>query len=113
MGYIWKKRTKLHVFSGMDLYNHSNKKHDYGKTQQGKTRLCPCTVTILRLSTFRFLRESVTPKNYTLNASAFCQNVRFPGICSFKACLHGGGGPQEGEVTCLGGVTCQSICDHV
>ena len=22
-----------------------------------------------------------------------------------RACLHGGGGPQEGEVTCLGGVT--------
>ena len=23
---------------------------------------------------------------------------------SFRACLHGGGGPQVGEVTCLGGV---------
>ena len=23
----------------------------------------------------------------------------------FRACLHGGGGPQEGEVTRLGGVT--------
>ena len=26
-----------------------------------------------------------------------------------KACLHGGGGPQVGEVTHLGGVTCLSI----
>ena len=26
-----------------------------------------------------------------------------------KACLHGGGGPQVGEVTRLGGVTCLSI----
>ena len=26
-----------------------------------------------------------------------------------RACLHGGGGPQEGEVTCLGGVTRLSI----
>ena len=26
-----------------------------------------------------------------------------------KACLHGGGGPWVGEVTCLGGVTCLSI----
>ena len=27
----------------------------------------------------------------------------------YKACLHGGGGPQVGEVTRLGGVTCLSI----
>ena len=26
-----------------------------------------------------------------------------------RACLHGGGGPQVGDVTCLGGVTCLSI----
>ena len=26
-----------------------------------------------------------------------------------KACLHGGGGPQVGAVTRLGGVTCLSI----
>ena len=26
-----------------------------------------------------------------------------------RACLHGGGGPQVGEVTGLGGVTCLSI----
>ena len=26
-----------------------------------------------------------------------------------RACFHGGGGPQEGEVTCLGGVTRLSI----
>ena len=35
-------------------------------------------------------------------------------ICSnylslVRACLHGGGGPQVGEVTCFGGVTCLSI----
>jgi len=24
--------------------------------------------------------------------------------CTLRACLHGGGGPQVGEVTCLGGV---------
>ena len=28
---------------------------------------------------------------------------------SFRACLHGGGGPQVGEVTRLGGVTSLSI----
>ena len=28
---------------------------------------------------------------------------------TFRACLHGGGGPQVGEVTRLGGVTCLSI----
>ena len=28
---------------------------------------------------------------------------------SLRACLHGGGGPQEGEVTRLGGVTRLSI----
>ena len=28
---------------------------------------------------------------------------------NLRACLHGGEGPQLGEVTCLGGVTCQSI----
>ena len=27
----------------------------------------------------------------------------------YKACLHGGGGPQVSEVTRLGGVTCLSI----
>ena len=26
-----------------------------------------------------------------------------------RACFHGGGGPQVGEVTRLGGVTCLSI----
>ena len=26
-----------------------------------------------------------------------------------RACLHGGGGPQVGEVTCLGGVTRHAI----
>ena len=25
-------------------------------------------------------------------------------VVEFRACLHGGGGPQVGEVTCLGGV---------
>ena len=30
-------------------------------------------------------------------------------MLSFKACLHGGGGPQVGEVTCLCGVTRRSI----
>ena len=30
-------------------------------------------------------------------------------ICQLKACLHGGGGPQVGEVTRLGGVTRLSI----
>ena len=28
----------------------------------------------------------------------------FPRDQSLRACLHGGGGPQVGEVTCLGGV---------
>ena len=28
---------------------------------------------------------------------------------TLRACLHGGGGPQVGEVTCLGGVTRLSI----
>ena len=30
-------------------------------------------------------------------------------FCSLRACLHGGGGPQVGEVTRLGGVTRVSI----
>ena len=30
-------------------------------------------------------------------------------FCHLRACLHGGGGPQVGEVTRLGGVTRQSI----
>ena len=30
-------------------------------------------------------------------------------ICLFRACLDGGGGPQVGEVTCLGGVTRLSL----
>ena len=30
-------------------------------------------------------------------------------LCSLRACLHGGGGPQVGEVTHLGGVTRLSI----
>ena len=30
-------------------------------------------------------------------------------IVHFRACLHGGGGPQVGEVTRLGGVTRLSI----
>ena len=39
-------------------------------------------------------------------------------LCMFKACLHGGGGPQVGEVTHLGGITRLSIyslfsIDHV
>ena len=29
--------------------------------------------------------------------------------CKIRVCLHGGGGPQVGEVTCLGGVTRLSI----
>ena len=29
--------------------------------------------------------------------------------CLFRACLHGGGGPQVGEVTRLGGVSLLSI----
>ena len=29
--------------------------------------------------------------------------------CTLRACLHGGGGPQVGEVTRLGGVTRLSI----
>ena len=32
------------------------------------------------------------------------------------ACLHGGGGPQEGELTCLGGearLSLQSVFTHV
>ena len=28
---------------------------------------------------------------------------------NFRACLHGGGGPQEGELTRLGGVTRLSL----
>ena len=31
------------------------------------------------------------------------------GSSYLRACLHGGGGPQVGDVTCLGGVTCLSI----
>ena len=30
-------------------------------------------------------------------------------LCALRACLHGGGGPQVGEVTCLDGVTRLSI----
>ena len=30
---------------------------------------------------------------------------------TLRACLHGGGGPQVGEVTLLGGVTGLTICD--
>ena len=30
-------------------------------------------------------------------------------ITTFRACLHGGGGPQVGEVTRLGGVTTLSM----
>ena len=30
-------------------------------------------------------------------------------VIIFRACLHGGGGPQVGEVTRLGGVTCLSV----
>ena len=30
-------------------------------------------------------------------------------LFSLRACLHGGGGPQVGEVTRVGGATCQSI----
>ena len=33
----------------------------------------------------------------------------FPAKIRIRACLHGGGGPQEGEVTRLGGVTRLSI----
>ena len=32
-----------------------------------------------------------------------------PDFCAFRACLHGGGGPQVGEVTRLGGVIRLSI----
>ena len=32
-----------------------------------------------------------------------------PWIKTLTACLHGGGGPQVGEVTCFGGVTRLSI----
>ena len=42
------------------------------------------------------------------------QNVLFPNGLNWAqhlvtACLQGGGGPQVGEVTGLGGVTCLSI----
>ena len=36
-------------------------------------------------------------------------NVNLNALKQFRACLHGGGGPQVGEVTCLGGVTRLSI----
>ena len=36
-------------------------------------------------------------------------NVKLPETSYLRACLHGGGGPQVGEVTRLGGVTRLSI----
>ena len=39
-----------------------------------------------------------------------CSNIFFNVACrQLRACLHGGGGPQVGEVTRLGGVTRLSI----
>ena len=49
------------------------------------------------------------------NVAALCwaenrRRLSFKGNqCPFRACLHGGGGPQVGEITRLGGVTRQSI----
>ena len=36
-------------------------------------------------------------------------NLSLPLLLQLRACLHGGGGPQVGEVTRLGGVTRLSI----
>ena len=38
-----------------------------------------------------------------------CQHEKSPSSYKLRACLHGGGGPQLGEVTRLDGVTCLSI----
>ena len=73
------------------------------------TRLLP----IYTLMSFFFLRWNLVSCVYIEIISygrRFFSNRR--GTASYKyirVCLHGGGGPQEGEITCLGGVTRLSI----
>ena len=47
--------------------------------------------------------KSLSEKQKVLKFVAFL--TRFLGCLNVRACLHGGGGPQVGEVTRLGGVT--------
>ena len=49
--------------------------------------------------------RAVTAKKCTKKRDA----VKSCCLANLRACLHGSGGPQVGEVTCLGGVTCLSI----
>ena len=42
-------------------------------------------------------------------AKTFISEMKLSNCPTCRACLHGRGGPQEGEVTCLGGVTRLSI----
>ena len=46
---------------------------------------------------------------YDSNHFPFFSGFRVSVLCCIRACLHGGGGPQVGEVTRLGGVTRLSI----
>ena len=50
-----------------------------------------------------FLNELEGEKTWALTVSSFFQFSTF-----LEACLHGGGGPQVGEVTCGGGSTHRS-----
>ena len=65
----------------------------------------PCTVVL----TFDSVEENVW--SVTIQINLFWQylyQVVFV-FYHFRACLHGGGVPQIGEVTCLGGVARLSI----
>ena len=62
------------------------------------------------------LKKSRFPKLFPLTWTLHAQKgfslhfpVDFCQLYTVRACLHGGGGPQEGEVTRLGGVTRLSI----
>jgi len=52
----------------------------------------------------RFPRSRLTSKSFVKFVSQKPKIQK-----ALRACLHGGGGPQVGEVTCLGGVTRLSI----
>ena len=67
--------------------------------------------SLLAVAKSIYYSQNLYQKQRVLRRSIYIELVRtFSEECNvyadllFRACLHGGGGPQVGDVTCLGGV---------
>ena len=77
-------------------------------------KILESSISFATRSTRPLKRRAYPQATFWLNfevaaTSVLYATLQLEQMLSFKACLHGGGGPQVGEVTCLCGVTRRSI----